>query len=416
MRKNNKINCILSLVICFTVLSVHARAEQSAVGNTENENEEPTIESSEVKNTTDLSEPTEVYEATSRDGELGKSLAQQLNMNQSTAKGPDWMADVASRIQLHGYAQGWYYYQNANGKKSNTFLCKRTLLWANAQITDRWSFLFMHDFNSVVQEYYTDFRVTKNNMLTVRLGQFKNALSYENPLSPTAMETIDVYSEGVTYLTGCGTDALNGVQYGRDQGISLYGETNDKLFRYEVQVMNGSGINMRDKNNEKDVIGRLELRPLKGLNLCATGQLGTGYALAPSVFNPAIKPGDNYTRNRFTVGFDYKSRPFNVHGEYLQGKDGDVTSRGGYVTGNVPLLQFKDKSSIDFVWSYDYFNFNTAQKMDMHKAVAGFQYWFFKKCRFQAQYVFKNANTNYSTSFERGNCHQFICQMQVRFN
>lgn len=402
MHKNNFINYMLSFVICFTVLSVHARAEQS--------DEEAVAASNENRSSKVVAAENELYAETPKDGEAAASLAEQLSISKDNA--PDWMADVASRIQLHGYAQGWYYAQHAGGKNTNTFLCKRTLFWANAKITDRWSFLFMHDFNSVVQEYYTDYRVSNDNMLTVRFGQFKNALSYENPLSPTAMETIDVYSEGVTYLTGCGSDPLNGVQYGRDQGISVYGETTNKKFRYEVQVMNGSGINMRDKNNQKDVIGRLEYRPAKGLNLCATGQLGKGNALKTSVFNPALKVGDDYRRDRWTVGFDYKSRPFNVHGEYLEGKDADVTSRGAYVTGSIALVPQK----WDLVASYDYFNFNTDLKQDMHKAVVGVQYWFFKKCRFQAQYVYKNADTNYSTYFNHGANHQIICQMQVRFN
>jgi hypothetical protein len=271
----------------------------------------------------------------------------------------------------------------------------------------------MHDFNSVVQEYYTDFRITRNTGLTIRFGQFKNALSYENPLSPTAMEAIDVYSEGVTYLTGCGSDPLNGVQYGRDQGISLFGETKNKKFRYELQIVNGQGINVKDKNNQKDLIARMELRPVKGLNLCATGQLGKGNALiANPIFNPSIQEGENYTRNRWTAGFDYKSRPFNVHGEYLWGQDGNIHSRGAYVTGSIAIVPQK----CDIVGSYDYFNFNTTLNQDMHKAIIGFQYWFFKKCRFQAQYVYKTANTNYSTFFERGANHQLICQMQVRFN
>lgn len=405
MHKNYLINYMLSFVICFTVLSVHARAEQSdnvTLSNAQNDAETLVSEETNSENT--------LYAETSKDGEATVSLAEQLSISKDNA--PDWMADVASRIQLHGYAQGWYYAQHAGGKNTNTFLCKRTLFWANAQITDRWSFLFMHDFNSVVQEYYTDYRVTNDKMLTVRMGQFKNALSYENPLSPTAMETIDVYSEGVTYLTGCGSDPLNGVQYGRDQGVSLFGETTNKKFRYEVQVMNGTGINRRDLNNQKDVIARLEYRPTQGLNLCATGQLGKGCALATSVFNPAIMPGQDYDRDRWTVGFDYKSRPFNVHGEYLEGKDADVTSRGAYLTGSIALVPQK----WDLVASYDYFNFNTDLKQDMHKAVFGVQYWFFKKCRFQAQYVYKNANTNYSTFFEHGANHQIICQMQVRFN
>lgn len=415
----NYVKCC-AFVALFAGLQLNASADEYEVQDPETmtiQESEANLETdSESKSVTELETNSETNSVTGLETkpEASESLAPALQAIAPNA--PDWMQDVASRIQLHGYAQGWYYFQDAVGKKSNTFLCKRTLLWANAQITDRWSFLFMHDFNSVVQEYYTDYRATRNNMLTVRVGQFKNCLSYENPLSPTAMETIDVYSEGVTYLTGCGTDALNGVQYGRDQGIAIFGETTNKKFRYEAQVMNGSGINMRDKNTQKDVIARLEWRPVSGLNLCATGQLGTGYALATSVFAPNIKAGENYTRDRFTVGFDYKSQPFNVHGEYLQGKDGDVTSRGAYLTGSVRLATLPKTRAVDFVWSYDYFNFNTDLKMDMHKAVAGVQYWFFKKCRLQAQYVFKNANTNYSTFFERGNVHQFICQMQVRFN
>ena len=117
-----------------------------------------------------------------------------------------WFQDLSSRIKLHGYAQAGYTYSRHDGTNVNTFDVKRILFWVDAKITDRWSFLFMHDFSSVVQEFYTDFRITKNKALTVRFGQFKNGLSLENPLSPTSMEAIDVYSEAVTFLTGCGSD------------------------------------------------------------------------------------------------------------------------------------------------------------------------------------------------------------------
>ena len=227
----------------------------------------------------------------------------------------------------------------------------------------------------MIQEYYTDYRVSNNKALTVRLGQFKNALSYENPLSPTSMEAIDVYSEAVTFLTGCGSDPLLGVQYGRDLGLAVFGETNDGKLRYEAQVMNGQGINKKDGNKEKDFIGRLEYRPVKGLNLVATGQIGRGHAIKESLYNPDIEVGDNYKRNRWTVGFDYKSPALNVHGEYLEGKDGNATSRGAYITGNVPLGK-----GVDIVGSYDFFNFNTDLGMDQHKVIAGLQYWFYKKC------------------------------------
>ena len=322
----------------------------------------------------------------------------------------DWLKDVADRVELHGYAQGGFNYTHQNAEDKGTFELKRVLFWVNARITDRWSFLFMHDFSSVVQEYYTDYRFTNNKALTVRLGQFKIGVSLENPLSPTSMEAIDVYSEGVTYLTGCGSDPLMGVQYGRDLGLSVFGETNDGKLHYEVQVMNGQGINKKDGNKEKDFIGRLEYRPVKGLNLVATGQIGRGHAVANSLYNPDIHEGDNYKRNRWTVGFDYKSKDFNVHGEYIEGKDGSATSRGAYVTGAVPLYK-----GLEFVGSYDFFNFNTSLGMDQHKAIAGLQYWFFKKCRFQVQYVYKSAYIS-NKVFTHGACHQIMAQVQVRLD
>ena len=331
-------------------------------------------------------------------------------MAQNNDKMPDWAKDVTERLQFHGYAQGGFNFNHKGGEDTQTFELKRVIFWTNAQITDRWSFLFMHDFSSVVQEYYTDFRVSNNKALTVRLGQFKNCLSYENPLSPTSMEAIDVYSEGVTYLTGCGSDPLLGVQYGRDLGLALFGETNNGMLHYELEVMNGQGINKKDGNKEKDFIGRLEFRPVKGLNLIATGQIGRGHAIANSLYTPDIHEGDNYKRNRWTAGFDYKSSAFNVHGEYLEGKDGSVTSRGAYVTGNVPLGK-----GVDLVGSYDFFNFNTSAGMDQHKVIAGLQYWFYKKCRVQLQYVYKSAYRN-DTEFIHGANHAIMAQMQIRLD
>ena len=333
-------------------------------------------------------------------------------MGQQTSSADiDWLKDISNRIQLHGYAQGGYNYTHKGNADANTFEIKRVLFWANAQITDRWSFLFMHDFSSVVPEFYTDYRITRNKALTVRLGQFKNGLSLENPLSPTSMEAIDVYSEGVTYLTGCGSDPLFGVQYGRDLGVSLFGETSNGKLCYELQVMNGQGINKKDKNNFKDFIGRLEYRPVEGLNLVATGQIGRGHAINTSLYNPTILVGQNYKRNRCTIGADYKSKAFKVHGEYLNGWDRDAHSWGAYLTGAIPLGTPK----LELVASYDFFNFNTTLGYDQHKAIGGLQYWFFKKCRLQVQYVYKSAYIT-STQFIHGANHAVMCQMQVRFN
>ena len=306
----------------------------------------------------------------------------------------DWMKELTSRITFNGYAQGGWSYQNMNGRETNSYNLKRTLLWAKARITDRWSFLFMHDFSSVVQEFYTDFRVTNDKSLSVRLGQFKHSYTMENPLSPTQLELIDVYSQAVLYLAGEGPDPLNGVNYGRDQGLMVYGDLFSDVLHYELALMSGQGINRKDNNNQKDFIAKLELRPFQGFRLVGSGYVGTGNAVGTAAWNPDIKVGDNYTRNRYSAGVEYKTRsysaarfkearPASVRAEWLGGKDGNVGSRGGYVTACIPVYD-----ALDIVASGETFDRNTSvDGWDQTNMTLGVQYWFYKKCRLQLQYT-----------------------------
>ena len=231
-------------------------------------------------------------------------------MGQQKSSETDWLKDFTSRITLNGYAQGGWSYQNPNEVKTNSYNLKRTLLWAKARITDRWSFMFMHDFSSVVQEYYTDYRISNDNALTVRVGQFKHSFTMENPMSPTQLELIDVYSQAVLYLAGEGPDPLNGVNYGRDMGIDVYGDLFNGFLHYDLALMSGQGINRKDNNNQKDFIAKLEVKPFNGLRIVGSGYLGTGNAVGEAAWNPSVKKGDNYKRNRYSVGAEYKTAPY----------------------------------------------------------------------------------------------------------
>jgi hypothetical protein len=306
----------------------------------------------------------------------------------------DWLKDFTSRITLNGYAQGGWSYQDANDRKQNSYNLKRTLLWAKARITDRWSFLFMHDFSSVVQEFYTDYRISNDKSLSVRLGQFKHSYTMENPLSPTQLELIDIYSQAVLYLAGEGPDPLNGVNYGRDMGLMVYGDLLDNMLHYELALMSGQGVNHRDQNNQKDFIAKLEIRPVDGLRIVGSGYLGTGNAVGTARWNPAINVGDNYKRNRYSAGAEYKTRPYSkakykearpasIRAEWLGGKDGDVSSRGGYATLCIPVVD-----ALDVVASGETFDRNTGvDGWDQTNLTLGLQYWYYKKCRLQLQYT-----------------------------
>lgn len=322
-------------------------------------------------------------------------------MGQRADNESNWLQDFTSRITLNGYAQAGWAFQDPGGKAQNSYNLKRTLLWAKARITDRWSFLFMHDFSSVVQEFYTDYRVTNDKSLSVRLGQFKHSYSMENPLSPTQLELIDVYSQAVLYLAGEGPDPLHGVNYGRDMGLMVYGDVLSNHLHYELALMSGQGINIKDKNKQKDFIAKLEVRPFDGFRVVASGYLGTGCALTgstdeanPVPWNPSIKKGDNYKRNRYSIGAEYKTapysaakykeaRPASIRAEWLGGRDGKVDSRGGYVTLAIPVVD-----ALDVVASGETFDRNTGvDGWDQTNLTLGVQYWYYKKCRLQLQYT-----------------------------
>ena len=337
--------------------------------------------------------------------------------NSDTAEVKDvkssWLSTLKEKVEVHGYAQAGYTWKHQGDVNSNTFDIKRVLFWAKANVTDRWSFLFMHDFSSVVQEFYTDYRFTRGKEFNVRFGQFKNSLSMQNPLSPTKLDLIDCYSQSVLYLTGCGTDPLNGVQYGRDLGLMFYGDLFNNKLHYEFAAMNGSGINRKDNNNYKDFIGKLEYRIKPNFRVVTTGQLGKGHALAESKYCPDIKVGENYTRNRWTLGAEWKehaegvdywkNRTAQVQAEVLGGRDGDNNSIGAYATACVPVWK-----GLDVIASVDYFNYNTSLGMEQMNFVGGIQYWFYKTCRVQLQYT----NANPANSKHYGNLQ---AQVQVAF-
>ena len=338
------------------------------------------------------------------------------------ADSPELLKDISSRITVNGFAQAGYTYVHNNGANTNTWDVKRTLLWARARVTDRWSFLLMHDFSSVLQEFYTDFRISGDKSLNVRFGQFKTQLSLENPLLPTIVEMVDVGSQAVAYLTGCGSDPLWGINYGRDLGIDIYGELFGGKLLYNFEIMNGRGVNKKDADNKKDVIVKLDYRPVNGLRLVASAQKGYGTALDESIYIPEpnrIAKGETYRRDRWTAGFEYKSgandswknRSVTLRGEVLGGRDGKTHSWGSYLTTSIPL-----KGCWDVVASYDYFNFAKGFDRDRTQLVFGLQYWFFRRCRFQAQYTWADSWTQgLNAAWIEKSCSRIQVQTQIQF-
>ena len=290
---------------------------------------------------------------------------------------------LRERLTVEGYAQLAYSYDDAGEDKANTFEIKRAIVIVHGKITDRWSAHFMYNFANTgkILEAYTEYKFLPE--LTVRVGQFKTMFTFENPMSPCNVELINVYSQATNYLAGYdSSDPLYGSNAGRDLGLLIYGDLFGNLFNYKLAVMNGQGINKKDGNNQKDIVGSLIANPTQWLSVGGTFVKGKGCAVGTSAVNPTIAVGDNYTRNRWSAGAMLKFKPIDIRTEFLHGKDGKVPSNGYYLTLSAHLLP-----RFDFIASYDYFNRNTKTDDRNTNYVAGVQWWFYPKCRLQLQYT-----------------------------
>ena len=315
-----------------------------------------------------------------------------------------WVNTLRERIKLSGYVQAGYTYDDAE-EADNTFDIKRIIFMAEGKITNNWSCYFMYNFNSGgnLLEVYTDYQFLPG--LSARFGQFKVPLTIEGLLSPSSTELIESYSQATNYYTAMGGnhDLLRGSTGGRDIGLMLFGDLFSNKLTYHLAIINGQGINTKDRNSNKDIIGSLMIKPLKWFSVGGSFMNGKGVAVGQSDVNPDILIGENYSRNRWAVGGTIETSPVSFRTEYMGGKDGKVKSDGYYAMASFHVLP-----KFDIIASYDYLNKNKDMEMKQTNYIAGVQYWFYPRCRVQVQYTYRDNHNS-------GSSNMIQAQVQVRF-
>ena len=102
---------------------------------------------------------------------------------------------------------------------------------------------------------------------------------------------------------------------GRDQGIQIQGDVlpmgdgSYRLIHYQLQLMNGQGINAADANSTKDVIGTLQVQPIKDLYIGAFAWKGNYTANGVTV-----------DRNRWALAAKYEHNDWSARAEYVNSK------------------------------------------------------------------------------------------------
>ena len=172
----------------------------------------------------------------------------------------------------------------------------------------------------------------------VQMGQFKNKFSFEASIGPNKYDFID-FSYAVTRLAKMGSKDVLGLDVtARDLGIEFMGgfihRDGYSVLNYNVAILNGSGINVKDNNKSKDVMGRLTVKPMKELAVAGYYQWGENVldATTAQAYGWTGNP-DYVTSHRWGVGLNYDTKDCFVRTEYIGGLTAELHSAGAYLSG-----------------------------------------------------------------------------------
>lgn len=298
-------------------------------------------------------------------------------------------------VKLSSYVQTRYqnfeekgsYDKNTKKFKNNDgFDIRRARVTLKGNITERFCYKLQQEFGGEsVKLLDAELSYESDSYLKINIGQFKIPFSQENLISSAKMDLIN-RSQVVEALAARGKD-INGNYNGREIGVMTSGsfwQLNDAyIIDYALGMFNGAGINITDRNEEKDFAGRLVFHPLIFHSLFKSLTIGGSYYDGGHLFSIADIEKKKYNRERIgaEIAYDYKNLSF--WGEYITGTDGDYDKLNGkYVA-----------SQQDTIYKYkkDKNKFSAANKKEGFYLQAGF---FFIPKKLQAVLRFDNYNPN----------------------
>ena len=246
------------------------------------------------------------------------------------------VTDFTTGPKVGGYFIGKYSYSTQDGQNSNNgFTQRMTRVYVDGTIHTDFKYRIQVQINNAsfhMKDYFVEWAHWKE--FSVKVGQYKRAFLFENPYNPWDVGFGD-YSQITKKLAGmgdyCGESGSTG---GRDQGIQVQGDlfpVSDggyRLIHYQLQLMNGQGINTADLNSKKDVLGTLQVQPIKDLYIGAFGWKGD-YCV-----NDSVTVG----RDRWAVAAKYEHNSWSARAEYAHSNGKNINEADGwYAAVGVPV-------------------------------------------------------------------------------
>ncbi|HLF18418.1 MAG TPA: hypothetical protein VI749_05935 [Candidatus Omnitrophota bacterium] len=210
---------------------------------------------------------------------------------------------------------------------------------------------------------------------TIDIGQYKVGLGEEGTRSSAKIDTIERAFISRTF----------GDQ--RDIGIRLSGKW--PYVDYNVGIFNGSGMNQADANDQKDIAGRMVLKPFQKNEKLKGFEMGiSGY------HRPAH--GNAFAKKRLGFESRYEYKKFSIKGEYMSGQgtasSSATTENRTLANGWYGQLGYYFVPKLQGVLKYEQYDPNEEVANDkVSETTAGLNYFIEKyNAKLQLNYIHKD--------------------------
>ena len=256
---------------------------------------------------------------------------------------------IFTKPKFSGFAMASYQATFQDGGNSNSFDVKLVRASVEGRILNDFYYKIQGQINGNTAtmgssprlvDYFVEWQ--RLDFLRVKLGQFKRPFTYENPMNPIDQGFMS-YSQPVSRLAGFNDRTGMHASNGRDIGLQLQGDFlksgGRHLLHYQVGVFNGQGINVKDVDERKDIIGGAWVMPISGMRLGAFGWEGS-YARKSAVQTVSLR------QHRYALSAEYKKGDLQLRTEYVHSTGrGFATTYQKSADGNdVAIKTFTDKN------------------------------------------------------------------------
>ncbi len=352
---------------------------------------------------------------------------------------PAWL----SNVKLSGYGMVQYQASWQKDAESNSFNVRMARISLEGRIAQDFYWKTQIQFNGNTSTLGSSPRMVdlfaewqKYEYFKVKAGQFKTPFTFENPMNPIDQGFMG-YAQNVSKLAGFSDRSGQHSSNGRDIGIQLQGDflknaNGRNLLHYQVGVFNGQGINVKDVDNQKNIIGGVWVMPIAGMRIGAFGWTGS-YARKgtwtdehDATYTADVQEHSGVrklSQNRYAFSFEYKKEGWTVRSEYIHstGKafakslnnTNDATStncnlnksigdkaQGVYGLVIAPIAKLPKGNQIDVKARYDMYQPNGHIDMMKTQYEAGLNFHIGKRFTILAEYALINdrslAKHNYS--------------------